>query len=177
MTPSSLPNSPTRSVVQAAGDSGRCVHIGDRKRDIYELFCVAHEMGTHFLIRTCVDRLAGDGGHTIADEMEEVSVKGLHRIEAQDNRGDPHQAVLATDRQTEGISGADLTVIHAEEHGTPKHREKFHWKLITDCRCNPARRRLRNFNGMPGDGKSRYFIRSSSPDARPGNRGSPPLDV
>ena len=25
-----------------------------------------------------------------------------------------------------------LTAIHAEERGTPKHREKIHWKLITD---------------------------------------------
>ena len=52
------------------GDPGRCVHIGDRESDIYELFCAAHQAGTHFLIRTCVDRLAGDGDHTIADEME-----------------------------------------------------------------------------------------------------------
>jgi len=56
-------------------DSGRCVHIGDRESDIYELFCAAQEARTHFLVRTCVDRLAGNGGHTIADEMEEVAVK------------------------------------------------------------------------------------------------------
>src|SRR6185437_2506348 len=61
-------------------DSGQCVHIGDRESDIYELFCAAQEAGTHFLIRTCVDRLAGDGNHTIADDMAEVRVKGLHRI-------------------------------------------------------------------------------------------------
>jgi hypothetical protein len=52
------------------GDPGRCVHIGDRESDIYELFCATREAGAHFLIRTCVDRLAGDGDHTIADEME-----------------------------------------------------------------------------------------------------------
>lgn len=39
----------------------RCVHIGDRESDIYELFCTAEELGTQFLVRTCVDRLAGDG--------------------------------------------------------------------------------------------------------------------
>ncbi|HYD80768.1 MAG TPA: transposase DNA-binding-containing protein [Paucimonas sp.] len=42
----------------------RCIHVGDRESDIYELFCLAHQLGTHFLVRTCVDRLAGDGGHT-----------------------------------------------------------------------------------------------------------------
>ena len=26
-----------------------------------------HPLGTHFLVRTCIDRLAGDGGHTIAE--------------------------------------------------------------------------------------------------------------
>ena len=40
------------------GDPGRCVHIGDRESDIFELFCAAQDAGTYFLIRTCVDRLA-----------------------------------------------------------------------------------------------------------------------
>lgn len=51
------------------GDRTRCVHIGDRESDIYELFCAAQDAGTHFLLRTCVDRLVGDGTHTIAEEM------------------------------------------------------------------------------------------------------------
>ena len=32
----------------------RCIHIGDRESDIYELFVAAHELGTHFLVRSCV---------------------------------------------------------------------------------------------------------------------------
>ena len=32
--------------------------------------------------------------HTIADEMEEVAVKGLHRIDVRDSNGDPDEAVL-----------------------------------------------------------------------------------
>jgi hypothetical protein len=75
-------------------DPGRCVHIGDRESDIYELFCTAQEVGTHFLVRTQTDRLAGEGDHTVADEMNEVSVKGLHRVEVKDERGDPDEAVL-----------------------------------------------------------------------------------
>jgi len=58
------------------GDPGRCVHVADREGDIYELFCAAREAGTHFVIRTCNDCLAGDGDHTVADEMDEVAVKG-----------------------------------------------------------------------------------------------------
>ncbi len=124
------------------GDPGRCVHIGDRESDIYELFCAAQEAGTHFLIRTCVDRLAGDGDHTVADEMEEVAVKGLHRIDVRDNHGDPDEAVLEIRYRKIRVlppigkqkrySALTLTVIHAEERGTPKNRKKIDWRLITD---------------------------------------------
>src|ERR1035438_303377 len=74
-------------------DPERCVHIGDRESDIYELFCLAQQLGTHFLVRTCVDRLAGDGAGTIADEMEQVRVQGLHRIQVRDNKGELSEAV------------------------------------------------------------------------------------
>jgi hypothetical protein len=124
------------------GDPGRCVHIGDRESDIYELFCAAQEAGTHFLIRTCVDRLAGDGDHTIADEMEKVAVKGLHRIDVRDSNGDPDEAVLEIRYRKIRVlppvgkqkryPALTLTVIHAEERGTPKNRNKIAWKLITN---------------------------------------------
>ena len=64
-----------RQSTELLDDPERCIHIGDRESDIYELFCTAQEIGTHFLVRTCVNRLAGDGGHTIADEMEETRSK------------------------------------------------------------------------------------------------------
>jgi len=76
-----------RQSTELFDDPERCVHIGDRESDIYELFCTAHELGTNFLLRTCVDRLAGDGGQTIASEMDEVRVKGLHRGEVRDPKG------------------------------------------------------------------------------------------
>ncbi|WGR73021.1 MULTISPECIES: IS4 family transposase [unclassified Bradyrhizobium] len=121
---------------------GRCIHVGDRESDIYELFCAAQEIGTHFLIRTCVDRLPGDGDHTIADEMDEVAVEGLHRIEVRDSNGDPDQAILEIRYRKIRVlppigkqkryPAPTLTVIHAEERGTPKNRKKIDWKLITD---------------------------------------------
>jgi hypothetical protein len=79
-------------------DPGRCVHIGDRESDIYELFCAELQIGTYFLVRTCVDRLAGDGDHTIAKEMNEVEVKGLHRLEVRDSSGDRDEAVRMVGR-------------------------------------------------------------------------------
>jgi hypothetical protein len=123
-------------------DPGRCVHVGDRESDIYELFCAAQEVGTHFLVRTCVDRLAGDGDHTIADEMAEVAVKGLRRVEVRDSNGNPDEAVLEIRYRRVRVlppigkqkryPALSLTVIHATERRTPKNRKKIDWKLITD---------------------------------------------
>ncbi len=36
------------------GEPNRCVHVGDRESDIYELFCLAHELQTNFLVRTAL---------------------------------------------------------------------------------------------------------------------------
>ena len=123
-------------------DPGRCLHIGDRESDIYELFCAAQEVGTHFLVRTCVDRLAGNGDHTIGEEMDEAAVKGLHRIEVRDSHGDPDEAaleiryrrirVLPPIGKQKRYPALILTVIHADERGTPKNRKKIEWRLITD---------------------------------------------
>jgi hypothetical protein len=123
-------------------EPAQCVHIGDRESDIYELFCAAQDAGTHFLIRTCVNRLAGDGDHTIADEMAEVRVRGQHRIEAQDKDGNLQDVtleiryrrirVLPPIGKQKRYPPLSLTVIHAEERGTPLNREKISWKLITD---------------------------------------------
>jgi Transposase DNA-binding/Transposase DDE domain len=120
----------------------RCIHIGDRESDIYELFCTAQQVGTHFLVRTCVDRLAGDGKHTIADEMKDVLVQGLHRIQVRDDRGEVAEAVLEIRYRRIRVlppigkqkqyPDLKLTVIHAQERGTPRGRDKIDWKLITN---------------------------------------------
>jgi hypothetical protein len=52
-------------------EAERIVLIGDRESDIYELFYTARNAGTNFVVRTCVDRLAGDGHHTICLAMED----------------------------------------------------------------------------------------------------------
>jgi hypothetical protein len=120
----------------------RCIHVGDRESDIYELFCLAHEIGSHFLIRTCVDRLAADGKHTIATEMADTPVKGLHRIDVRDDKGRISRAtlelkyrrvcVLPPIGKQKNYPPLHLTVIHAIERGAPKGRKPIDWKLITD---------------------------------------------
>jgi len=131
------------------GAPERCVHIGDRESDIYELFCAARDIDTHFVLRTCVDRLAGDGDHTIADEMEEVNCKGLHRIEVRDKKGNTREAVLELKYRRIRIlppigkqkryPPLTLTVIHAQERDAPKGSEAIDWKLVTDL---PVRSRV-----------------------------------
>src|ERR1022692_1380108 len=124
------------------GDPARCVHIGDRESDIYELFCTAQDVGTHFLLRTCVDRLAGDGTHTIAAEMAETHCRGLHRVEVLDRHGAASQAVLELKFRRVRVlppigkqsryPALDLTVLHATERSKPSGRDRIDWKLITD---------------------------------------------
>ena len=125
------------------GDSARCVHIGDRESDIYELFCTAQEVGTHFLIRTCVDRLAGDGNHTVADDMAKAPIKGRYRVEVRDANGNPDLAeldikferlhLLPPIGKQKQYPPLELTVVHAKERGKPKkNRKLIDWKLITD---------------------------------------------
>src|ERR1022692_611934 len=124
------------------GDAARCVHIGDRESDIYELFCTAQDAGTQFLLRTCVDRLAGDGEPTIANEMAEVDCKGLHRVEVRDRHGKMSEAVLELKfrrilvqpplYKQRRYPALELTVLHATERGKPHGRDPIDWKLITN---------------------------------------------
>jgi hypothetical protein len=131
-----------RQATALAGQAQRCVHIADREGDIFELFCAAHEAQTHFLIRTCVDRLAADSGHTIADAMKKAPVRGVHRLLLKDEDGGPSEAMLKIKCQRLRVlppigkqkqyPELTLTVLHAIERVTPKKREKVDWKLITD---------------------------------------------
>lgn len=120
----------------------QCVHIGDRGSDIYELFCTAKTYDTHFLIRTSVDRLVGDGGHTIAQEMQETRIKGFHRVTLRDKNDKVTYARLAIKYRRITVlppigkqkcyPPLVLTVLHASEVDAPVHRKKLEWKLITD---------------------------------------------
>ncbi len=121
---------------------GRCVHIADREGDIFELFSVAQEAKTHFLVRTCVDRLCGDGSRTVAKDMQQAGLRGLHRVWVRTRQGDMTQAVLELrclrflvlppTGKRKLYPPLALTVIHATERGTPAGRERIDWKLLTD---------------------------------------------
>lgn len=135
-----------RQATALVNNPRNCVHIGDRESDIYELFCLAKELETNFLIRTCVNRLAEDGGHTIAERLQQAKVKGVHRIQARTKTGEAYEATLEIKYETlqvlppigkrKDYPPLPLTVIHAVERGTPRGREKIVWKLITNLPVN-----------------------------------------
>ena len=137
-------------------EPGRIVHIGDRESDIYELFSIAHQAGTHFLLRTCVDRLAGEGEHTVAAEMREVRVQGLHRVQVRDKKGVVSQAVLelryrrirvlAPVAKQNLYPPLMLTVLHATEPGAPKGRDPIDWKLVTDLPIRSRKEAVEKLN-------------------------------
>jgi hypothetical protein len=124
------------------GDPARCVHVGDRESDIYELFCAAREAKTYFLVRTCVDRLAEGGGTTISEVMGREPVRGAHEVEVRDDRGRVSTAELdvrsrrMTVRPPIGkqrrYPTLELTVIHADERQAPAGREPIRWRLLTN---------------------------------------------
>src|SRR4051812_45404732 len=117
------------------GEPERCSHIGDRESDIYELFCLAQELGTHFLVRSCVDRLAGDGTRTVGGAMDEVPVQGRHRVEVRDGEGALDTAVVELSYRSLLIlppvgkrkrsPALPLTVLHAREPEEPARRPRI----------------------------------------------------
>lgn len=131
-----------RQSTELLGEPSRCIHIGDRESDIYELFCAAQESGTKFLVRTCVDRLAGDGSHTIAAAMRRIKVKATHQVEVRDAKGRVLRATVNVKYyrlrvyppigKQKDYPPLVLTVIYAQEASAPRDREKIDWKLITN---------------------------------------------
>lgn len=124
------------------GAPERCVHIGDRESDIYELFCLAQELGTRFLVRSCVDRLAEDGETTIAQVMAGTEPSGTHLIHFRDAAGQPQAARLSITFATMTVrpligkqnryEHQRLQIIHAREIDPPEDRDPLFWKLITN---------------------------------------------
>jgi hypothetical protein len=133
-----------------------CVHIGDRESDIFELFCLADELGTNFLIRTCVDRLAQDAGTTVTAQMKQAPVKGRHCIQGRNKLGEFYEAeldikherlqVLPPMGKWKNYSDLTLTVIHALERGTPGGRDKIAWKLITNLPVKSLKSAIEKLN-------------------------------
>ena len=131
-----------RQATGTLAEPRRCVHIGDRESDIWEMFCAAQEEGTHFLVRTCVDRRSEDGSTTVDRIMKRALVRAVHRIEARDAEGELRPAIMELRFRMMAVCppiGKEkkypkltLTVLHARERNPPAGRKPIVWKLLTD---------------------------------------------
>jgi hypothetical protein len=122
--------------------ASRCIHIGDRESDIYELFCEAEERGTKFLVRTCADRLCEGGQRKVSSIMKQAKVKAIHQVEVRDAKGAVSEATVEVKHQRLRVCppigkqrrypALTLTVIYAQEREKPRGRERIDWKLLTN---------------------------------------------
>ena len=124
------------------GFPDRLVHVGERENDIFEFFCTARTFGTHFLVRTCVDRLALDGKRTVSAVMAGVPPAGIHKVEVTGEDGTTSIAelelrfarvrVLPPIGKQKRYPALDLTILRARETHEPVGRARLEWKLATD---------------------------------------------
>jgi hypothetical protein len=133
------------------GDPQHCVHVGDRESDIYELFCLAQELGTRFLVRVQTDRLAEKldnaseaAAHRVFTQLAAVPWSGCHYVAFGDN--DQKHArlhikfaavkTLPPVGKQKRYAPQVLTYIHALEIDPPLDRAPIDWKLVTNLQID-----------------------------------------
>ena len=138
-----------RQSTELLGAPHRVVHIGDRESDIYELFCLAEDLETKFLVRTCVDRLAESRHRKISEAMAQTPLMATHDVRFVNAKGKEETASLEIkyreicvlppiDKQRR-YPKLNLTVLHAYETAAPEGRKPINWKLITNLPVSSRR--------------------------------------
>lgn len=141
-----------RSSTALLGRPERLVHVGDQESDIFDLFGVAQQLGTHFLVRTRGDRLADGGPKTVAEAVERTARRGLYRVAVRNRKGEESETVLEIRYRRLRIQTAKskkkrypelmVAVIQAREQQKPADRERIDWKLVTDLTVNSRRQAI-----------------------------------
>jgi hypothetical protein len=125
----------------------RCVHVADRESDIYELFCLAQDLRTRFLVRVQTNRLAQpppdaqkqNVDHRVFAQLDAAPWSGRHHVTV--GNGDETaclQVKFATITTLPPIgkqkrySPQILTYIHALELDSRADRQPIDWKLVTN---------------------------------------------
>ncbi|SCB56037.1 hypothetical protein GA0061098_10682 [Bradyrhizobium shewense] len=126
------------------GTPERCVHVADRESDIYELFCLAQDLGTRFLVRVQTNRLAGapadaeprDGAHRVFAQLSATPWAGRHYVAiGQDETACVHVKFAAI--QTLPPIGKQKRytpqlLTYTLEIDPPVGRPPIDWKLVTN---------------------------------------------
>lgn len=135
-----------RQSVALVGAPERCVHVADRESDIYELFCLAQDLGTRFLVRVQTNRLAAapadaelqDGAHRVFAQLAAAPWAGRHCVKiGQDETACVHVKFATIETlppigKRKRYSPQLLTYIHALEIDPPADRPPIDWKLVTN---------------------------------------------
>ena len=110
------------------GAPERCVHIGDRESDILELFCLAHEMGTNFLVRPPI-------GKQKRYEHQKLQIIHAAEIDAPDHR-EPLLRKLITNVE---VASFEQAVERLESDARRWRIETVFKTLKTGCRIEKIR--------------------------------------
>jgi hypothetical protein len=121
-------------------DASQFIHVGDRENDIYEFFSEAHNIGTNFKVRACVDRLAEES--TISSILAEEVPALTRRITFTDQNGKEVSTQVAVKFKAMEIHppigkekrypSLDLMFINAREVDAPDDRDPINWNLLTN---------------------------------------------
>lgn len=123
------------------------VSIGDRESDIYDLFTLKRKANTHFLVRSCKNRLIKHVDKKLYDAMEKSEVKGTLIVDVTRQKGGSSRkvelgfkfeklTVKEPKNKPKEIKTVDLNVIVAEEKNPPKNTEAIKWTLLTSLPIN-----------------------------------------
>ena len=125
----------------------RCVHVADRESDIYELFCLAQDLRTRFLVRVQTNRLAEppqdapqqNADHRVFAQLDSAPWSGRHHVAFGDTDETACLHVkfaaittLPPIGKQKRYSPQVLTYIHALELDPPADRQPIDWKLVTN---------------------------------------------
>jgi len=123
-----------------AREPSQIIHIGDRESDIYEYFSNCHGLGSYFIVRGCVNRLANET--TVAEEISKQPTQYKHTISYTDSSGELIEANLnikvkkltvhpPLDKQ-DRYPSLPIVVISAYETKTPKNRPPIKWTFLSN---------------------------------------------
>lgn len=135
-----------RQSMALLGAPERCIHVGDRESDIYELFSLAQELGTNFLVRVQTNRLAEAPGvaaaqgaaHRVFAQLSAAPWAGRHQVViGQDETACVHVKfasikTLPPIGKQKRYGPQLLTYIHALETDPPAGRPPIDWRLVTN---------------------------------------------
>lgn len=135
-----------RQSMALVGAPERCVHVADRESDIYELFCLAQDLGTRFLVRVQTNRLAvapadtelQHKAHRVFAQLTAAPWAGRYCVRiGQAETACVHVKLAAIETlppvgKQKRYSPQRLTYIHALEIDPPADRPPIDWKLVTN---------------------------------------------